>query len=93
MLIWQFSKQHKKTKLTCVFGTLKNSLTCDRIACIIETNENERNIILRQWMNAKQSCKYGKTFEISRIQLSDLEGKTLQKSKVQSNSNQERQSS
>ena len=44
-------------------------------------------------MNAKQSCKYGKTFEISRIQMSDLEGKTLQKSKVQSNSNQERQSS
>ena len=87
----------KSKAKTCEFGSLEDSLIRDRIVCSIDSKEMRERLLRDSELTLNKAANMVTAFEISRIQVSDLEGKTaansIQKSKVRSNSDQGQHSS
>ena len=72
--------------------SLEDCLILDRIVCGIESKEMRERLRRDSELTLSKAANMVRAFEISRIQVSDLEGETaadsIQKSKVQSNGDQ-----
>ena len=86
----------KKGK-TCKFGSLEDSLICDRIVFGIDSKEIRERLLRDSKLTLNKAQNMVRAFKILRIQVFDLDGKTvadsIQKSKVWSNSDQRQHSS
>ena len=82
----------KNKAKTCGFRSLEDSLILDRIVCGIYSKEMRERLLRDSELTLNKAANMGRAFNISRIQVPDLEWKTaadsIQKSKVQSNNDQ-----
>ena len=82
----------KSKAKTCEFGSLEDNLIHDRIVCVIDSKETRERLLRDSESVLNKAANTVRAIKISRIQVSDLEGKTAadstQKSQVQSNSDQ-----
>ena len=64
----------KNKAKTCEFGSLEDSLIRDRIVCGIYSKEMRERLLRDSELTLNKAANIVRAFEISRIQVSDIEG-------------------